>query len=233
MQPDAQLEARQLAFAGQKVEHEFVGVRSGIMDQFASGLSRKGNALLIDCRKLEVEYVPIELETAMLAVCDTKVRHDLASSAYNERRKECEQAVDLLSKQVPGIMSLRDVTPGSFQDVKDLLPDRLRRRCSHVIAENARTIRTADALRSRDLNETGRLMNLSHASLRDDYEVSCPELDLLADTAYEVPTVYGARMTGGGFGGCTINLLERSIFDEFKERLTNKYAKACAGTEYF
>ena len=220
------LEPRQLAFAGQTVEHKFVGLRSGIMDQFASGLSREGNAMLLDCRRLDVEYVPLGMGTAVLAVCDTRVKHDLATTAYNERREECEQAVKILSAKIPAATALRDVTPSAFQKLKALLPDRLRRRCRHVITENARTLAAAEALRSRDLNEVGRLMNLSHESLRDDYEVSCAELNLLADTAREIPNVYGARMTGGGFGGCTINLLEKSAFDGFESRIKIKYVAA-------
>jgi galactokinase len=219
------IDPREIAFAGQKVEHEFVGVRSGIMDQFASGLSRKGNALLIDCRSLELEYVPLELGTAILVACDTHVKHSLASSEYNRRREECERAVEILSSKLPRITALRDVTLDEVEKHKDLLPDSIFRRCRHVVSENARTLKAAEALQSGDLKETGRLMNLSHESLRDDYEVSCTELDLLQRTAVDMPEVYGSRMTGGGFGGCTINLLESSAFEDFKRRVVERYEK--------
>lgn len=219
----ATLEARELAFAGQMVEHEFKGVRSGIMDQFASGVSRESHALLIDCRSLEFEHIPLDIGKAILAVCDTRVKHELALSAYNERREQCEECVKILAEIQPGITSLRDVTPEIFYKFKPDLPDELKRRCRHVVTENARTLAAAEALRLHDLKETGRLMGLSHASLRDDYEVSCPELDLLADTAKNMQGVYGSRMTGGGFGGCTISLLEKSAFTEFEDRIRTKY----------
>lgn len=219
------IDVKELAFVGQKVEHDFVGVRSGILDQFASGLSLKANALLIDCRSLETEYIPLEHETtSIFVVCDTQVKHHLASSAYNERLSECEQAVDVLSQHEPGLVSLRDLTMEMLHKFKHILPDNIARRCRHILSENARTVAAAQAFRRKRLTEAGRLMNLSHISLRDDYEVSCPELDLLAETAWTIPGVYGARMTGGGFGGCTINLLERSVLQEFRERTMERYA---------
>jgi galactokinase len=217
---------RQLAFAGQKVENEFIGVRSGIMDQFASGLSQKDKALLIDCRNLAVEYVPLDLDDAMLAVCDTEVKHSLASTAYNERRSECERGVEIFAKQIPGVSSLRDVSLDDFHVFEDRVPEPIKRRCRHVITENIRTLKASDALRDGDLTMAGRLMNLSHESLRDDYEVSCAELDLLVETASAIDGVYGARMTGGGFGGSTINLLDAAIFVEFKTSIVEKYESA-------
>ena len=220
------LTPRQIAFAGQKVEHDFIGVRSGLMDQLASGLSREGSAMLLDCRTLDIEYIPLNLGTAVLVVCDSRVKHELAASAYNERRRECEEAVELLSSKVPGMTALRDLTPEAFHTFESLLPENLKRRCRHVVTENARTRAAADALKSGDLQEAGRLMYLSHESLRDDYEVSCPELDLLVNTAANLSGVYGSRMTGGGFGGCTINILEGSSFDEFNKKVTAAYIEA-------
>jgi galactokinase len=216
----------QLALAGQKVEHDFIGVRSGLMDQLASGLSREANAMLLDCRTLDIDYIPLNLGTAVLAVCDSRIKHELAASAYNERRQECEEAVKLLSEKVTGMTALRDLTPESFAKLESLLPENVKRRCRHVVTENERTLSAADALRSGNLTEAGQLMNQSHESLRDDYEVSCPELDLLVETASKVPNVYGARMTGGGFGGCTINILERSSFEEFNQQITAEYTQA-------
>jgi galactokinase len=221
-----QIDPRELAKAGQKVEHEFVGVRSGIMDQLASAMSHEDHALLLDCRSLDIDFVPLELGTAMLAAVDTNVKHSLASSKYNERRSECERGVELLSKQIPGISALRDVSSEQLREYENLLPEPIKRRCRHVITENERTLEAAKALRRRDLDEVGRLMDLSHASLRDDYEVSCAELDLLAGTADEIDGVYGSRMTGGGFGGCTISLLENSAFENFEEQTTARYKKA-------
>ena len=220
------IDPRELAFASQQVEHRFAGVRSGIMDQFASALGEAGCALLIDCRSLEVEPVPLPLEDVILVICDSRVKHSLASSEYNRRREECEEGVKLLGKRLPNVSSLRDVSAADFESLSGELPDVIRRRCRHVISENARTLAVSAALRRGDLRETGRLMLLSHESLRDDYEVSCAELDLLVETVVAVPGVMGARMTGGGFGGCTINLVSRSVFDEFQAKVTASYTNA-------
>ncbi|HEV7700985.1 MAG TPA: galactokinase [Pyrinomonadaceae bacterium] len=222
------IDRRHLAFAGQNVEHEFIGVRSGIMDQFASALGRNGNAVLIDCRNLTTEYVPLELGSAIFAICDSGVKHSLASSAYNQRREECERGVELLAGKIPGVTSLRDVTLEMLQEFEHVLPALIRRRCTHVITENKRTIDMAATLRVQDLDRAGKMMYSSHESLSDDYEVSCPELDLLVDTARRIPGVYGARMTGGGFGGCTINLLDAAAFDEFKRLVTGAYRREFA-----
>jgi galactokinase len=217
------IDRRELALAGQQVEHEFARVRSGIMDQFASALSEAGSALLIDCRSLEVEAVGLNLETAMLVICDSRVKHSLASSEYNKRREECEEGVRILSEHMPDIMSLRDVSSTDFERLSEHLPEAVAKRCRHVISENARTLAAVAAIRRGDLIETGRLMFLSHQSLQQDYEVSSPELDLLVDAAMAIDGVYGSRMTGGGFGGCTITLLESSVYDRFRRELVNAY----------
>ena len=198
----------QLALAGQSAEHQYVGTLSGIMDQYISALGREGEALLIDCRSLEPTGVPMKLGTASLVVCDTRVKHDLASSEYNKRREECQKAVAILAGKLPGIRALRDVSIEEFERHAELLPDVIRRRARHVVTENARTLAAVAAFTAGDLAMFGRLMVESHRSLQHDYEVSAPELDVAVDTALGVDGVYGARMTGGGFGGCAIMLVE-------------------------
>ena len=192
----------ELARAGQQAEHEYVGTLCGIMDQYVSAMARADHGLLIDCRTLGTDAIPLPLGDAAILVCDSGVRHELASSAYNERRRECERAAALL-----GAASLRDVTAAALDRAPAGLSDVLLRRARHVVTENARTLSAADAFRRRDLERAGRLMLESHASLRDDYEVSCPELDCLVAAATPLEGVYGARMTGGGFGGSAIVLL--------------------------
>jgi galactokinase len=215
-----------LALSGQESEHNYVGIHSGIMDQFVAVLGRAGHALLIDCRSLRGELVPLNLSDSAIVVCDTRVKHELGSSAYNTRRAQCEQGVALLRKALPDIRALRDVSVAGFELHQDLLAEPVRRRCRHVITENERTLAATRALGSGDMKEMGRLMCASHRSLRDDYEVSCRELDLLVDAASAVPGVCGARMTGGGFGGCTVNLVHRSALEQFREAVTERYIKA-------
>jgi galactokinase len=219
-----EIDRHELAFAGQRVEHEYAGVRSGIMDQFASALAIKDHALLIDCRSNDVEHVPLELGDTLLMICDTRVKHSLASSEYNKRREECEEGVQLLAERIRGVASLRDISTDDLEKYESELPDIIGKRCRHVVTENERTTAAVDALRRDDLSEVGRLMYLSHDSLRDDYEVSAQELDLLVDTASQTDGVYGSRMTGGGFGGCTISMIRGDIYEEFSGRLTDAYA---------
>ncbi len=198
-----------LALAAQAAENDWVGTRCGVMDPMISALGAADHALLIDCRSLEATPVPLALRDHVIAVLDTQVTHELASSAYNDRRAECERGVELVRRWLPDVRALRDVTPEAFEPIARELPEPVRRRCRHVIRENARTLASSAALRSGDLARFGRLMAESHRSLRDDYEVSCPELDLLAEVAAATPGVLGGRMTGGGFGGCVIALCER------------------------
>lgn len=199
---DVALDPHELAHAAQEAENGFVGVRSGIMDQLASVYGVREHALLIDCRTEDVSPVPIP-PGAAIVVADSGVRHELASSAYNERRAESEEAARLL-----GVRTLRDVSVAAFAAKAASLPEPLRRRARHVVGENARVLATAVSLRAGDLTEAGALMNASHEALRDDYEVSAPELDLLVEAARDVPGVYGARMTGGGFGGSIVALMQ-------------------------
>jgi galactokinase len=195
-----------LALEAQRAEHEFVGTLCGIMDQFIACHARSGHALMLDTRDLTTTWLPLPASVRVLA-CNTMVRHELASAEYNDRRRECETAVRRLSELRPGIRSLRDVTAEDLARAGDLLPDRILRRCRHVISENQRVLDAAAALGAGDLAAFGRLMRASHASLRDDYEVSCRELDVMADIASATPGVYGARMTGGGFGGSVVALV--------------------------
>jgi galactokinase len=220
-----ELDRLSLALAGQDAEHIYVGTKCGIMDQLVAACGRRGHALLTDCRSLETKQIPIHSSSATWIICDTGVRHKLAFSAYNVRREECEQAVKVLRELRPGIAALRDVTKEDLETYGAQLPEMIRRRCRHVVSENERTLAAAAALPRSDLDEMGRLMYKSHDSLRDDYEVSCRELDMLVDIARGIPGVFGARMTGGGFGGCTVNLVRRDAVDEFREVIVREYRR--------
>jgi galactokinase len=215
-----------LALAGQQAEHDYVGIKCGIMDQLVVACGSKGRALLIDCRSLEMSLIPLDTTSTAIAICDTHVKHELSSSEYNTRRAECERGVEMFRRWLPGIRSLRDVSLSDFRAHEEQLPEPIRSRCRHVVTENARTLRAADALRADDFGEMGRLMRESHDSLRDDYEVSCRELDVLVELASSVDGVLGARMTGGGFGGCTVNLLGREALGTFQEQVAAEYNKA-------
>lgn len=219
----------ELAKICHRAENEFVGARCGIMDQFISCCAMEGAALLLDCRSLESKAIAIDPE-ARLIICDTMVRHKIASSEYNLRRAECERAVELLSARLNGVNALRDVTAEQLAQHATLLPETLFRRARHVVDENARTLRAAAALETGDLAECGRMMDLCHASLRDDYEVSCPELNLMVKLARSLPGVYGSRMMGGGFGGCTVNLVRAERADFFIERVADGYKRATGMT---
>jgi galactokinase len=214
----------ELARVCQRAENEFVGIRCGIMDQFVSCYGQAGKALLLDCRSLEYKLLP--LPDALVAVCNTMVKHSLATSQYNVRRRECEAAVRHFAQSHPGVRALRDVTEADLKLYGDGLSEVIHRRSRHVITENARVLAGGAALEKGDLIALGQLMNSSHRSLRDDYEVSCKELDLMVELAQAVPGVYGARMTGGGFGGSTVNLIAPENVDEFRETVARGYEAA-------
>ena len=215
----------ELALLCQRAENEFVGARVGIMDQFASIFGRSNKALLLDCRTLEFKQLPLSNKTQLL-ICNTMVKHELASSAYNERRAQCEEGVARLKTLLPNVTALRDISSAQLEMHRASLPELIYRRCKHVITENERVLAAAAALQQDDLHRFGQLMNESHESLRYNYEVSCAELDLMAELARDVEGVYGARMTGGGFGGCTVNLVDRNNVDQFKELVSAGYQKA-------
>ncbi len=214
-----------LALVAQRAEHEFAGTQCGIMDQYVACLGIEGHALLIDCRSLEYRAVPIGLEHARVVVCNSMVKHDLATGEYNQRRAECEEGVRKLAAHLPGIQALRDVEIDDFDFYAGSLPEIIRRRCNHVITENARTLAAVEALESGDLAGFGKLMYASHESLRLDYEVSSRELDLLVGIASRLDGVFGARMTGGGFGGCTVNLVASDRVDQFIATISREYEK--------
>jgi len=214
----------------QQVEHKVVGVQCGIMDQFASRIGSAEHALFLDCRSLAYESVPLDLEDHRIVVVDSTVQRALASSKYNERRAECEQGVAHFQQVDDSIQALRDVSLEMLEAHGDGLDETVRRRCRHVVAENARVEAAATALREKDYGRLGTLMNDSHASLRDLYEVSSDELNVLVETAQNTDGVLGARMTGAGFGGCTVNLVHEDAVSALRQRLTETYERECGRT---
>lgn len=216
---------RELALLCQRAENAYVGVNCGILDQMASALGAEGYARLLDCRTLESELVPLPKDVAIV-VADTKVRRSLASSEYNVRRAQCEEAVGILSKYLPGIRALRDVNSNDLERFKEHLTEIVYRRARHVVADNERVLQAAEALREGDVITLGALMRACHISLRDDYEVSSPELDVLAEAAWEVEGCYGARLTGAGFGGCTVALVAEDAVADFQAHVAIAYESA-------
>jgi galactokinase len=212
--------------AAHRAETEFVGTQSGIMDQYVSVFASANNCLLIDCRSLGFRALPFAFDDVAVVISDSGTKRSLATSEYNQRRAECSEAVTLIRQELDYVTALRDVTRESFAIVEKTLPETIRKRCRHVVTENDRTLNAADALERRDFATLGNLMLQSHKSLRFDYEVSAPELDLLVDTAMTIDGVFGSRMTGGGFGGCTITLLHRDVIPTFLETVAHAYTRA-------
>ena len=219
------IDRTELAKLCRRAENEFVGARVGIMDQFISCNGKAGHALMLDCRSLEFSLLPISDEVRLI-VCNTMVKHALASGEYNARRAECEEGVRHLARSLPDVRALRDVTLEDLERYGGDLPEVIYKRCRHVITENARVIEAAAALGRRDLNSFGKLMAESHRSLREDYEVSCRELNIMVDLAGRIDGVYGARMTGGGFGGCTINIVRAEAVADFNREVARGYKEA-------
>jgi galactokinase len=213
----------EMALICQKAENQFVGVNCGIMDQFISRMGQKDHALLLDCRELEFELVPLHLEGVKIVVCNTGVKRGLVDSEYNKRRSECERGMKILDEFLPGIKALRDIDIADFQRYKVHLPETTEKRCGYVIKENARVLESVQALEDNDLVRFGILMNESHLGLRDEYEVSCPELDAMAEIAWSTDGVLGSRMTGAGFGGCTVTLAVEDAVDELIEKVSKEY----------
>ncbi|MBM4464852.1 MAG: galactokinase [Chloroflexi bacterium] len=235
----------ELALLCQRAENEFVGMNCGIMDQFVSALGQRDHALLIDCRSLEYQPVPLPPPLAppkpalskveglggtggaAVVVADTMKRRGLLDSEYNTRRRECEEGVRILQRYLPQVQALRDVSVAQFEaQSSNLKVQKVRQRCRHVIHENERVLKGVAALRAGDLDTFGQLMNQSHVSLRDDYQVSCAELDIMVEAAWKVDGVYGSRMTGAGFGGCTVSLVAEGAIEDFRAQLAAAYEEA-------
>jgi len=221
----ASLDLNRLARAAQRAEHEFAGTRCGIMDQMIACHGREGAALFLDTRTLACRWFPLA-PAARVVVCNTMVRHELASGEYNARRADCEAGVAVLARAVPSIGALRDATLEQLDAARSRMPERVYRRCRHVITENARVEAAADALDARDLLRFGALMDASHVSLRDDFEVSCPELDTMAEILRTLDGVHGARMTGGGFGGCAVALVDATREASVRREVARRYHAA-------
>ncbi len=222
-----------LALIGQYSENNFNGCNCGIMDQFASAMGKKDNAIFLDTSDLSFEYAPIVLDGAKIVVTNSMVKHSLVTSAYNDRRNESAQALKDL-QQVCGIKTLGDLTEEEFETYKSAIKDDINRaRAKHAVYENQRTIKAVKALKDQDLETFGKLMNASHVSLRDDYETSCEEVDVLVDEAWKIPGVIGSRITGGGFGGCTVSIVKDEAIDTFKEKLTAAYEEKVKKTPEF
>ncbi len=205
----------QLIKASQMAEHHFVGTKCGIMDQFASMMGKKDQVMLLDCRSLDFEYFPLELGKYQLLLLNTNVSHSLATSGYNDRRSECEEGVRILNEKYKGIELLRDVKPDQLEESKALLSNTVFKRCKHIVTENERVLSATKAMMNKDFMTLGKLIYASHESLSKDYEVSCPELDFLVELTKDKDYILGSRMMGGGFGGCTINLIEKEWVTEF------------------
>lgn len=220
---DYEVDKTLIAQIGQETEHNFVGVKVGIMDQFVSANAKKDHALLLDCRSLEFENVSLNLKNHAFVICNTNIKHDLASSEYNTRRNECEQAVEILQTHLPEIKSLRDAKLTDLETFKNDFSEIIFKRARHIISENTRTIEAAKSLKFTNLAHFGELMFASHLSLKNDFEVSCKELDILVEIARNCKGVLGARMTGGGFGGSTVNLVEIDQVDKFKAEIEQRY----------
>jgi galactokinase len=217
-----QLELPEVAQLCQQAENEFIGARVGVMDQFISCLGKAGHALLLDCRSLQFRLVPIP-ESVRLVICNTMVKHEHASGEYNRRRAECEEGVRLLSQWHPDIRALRDISPEQLERHSKDMPPTIYKRCLHVVEENERVLEGAERLAQGDLDGFGKLMGESHRSLRDLYQVSCQELDLMVELAGKLSGFRGGRMTGGGFGGCTVNLVDVATAPAFADEIAELY----------
>ena len=212
-----------LALIGQYSENNFNGCNCGIMDQFAVAMGKKDHAIFLDTSTLNYEYAPVVLEDAKIVITNSKVKHSLVDSAYNQRRQECTDALSELQSVVE-IKTLGDLDEETFEKHKDAIKDPIRqKRARHAVKENQRTIQAVAALRAGDITRFGQLMNQSHISLRDDYEVSCEEIDILVDLAWALPGVIGSRITGGGFGGCTVSIVKNEAVDTFTESIGQAY----------
>jgi galactokinase len=219
------LDKLELVNIGQAAEHNFAGLRCGIMDQYINIFGEKGSVLRIDCRSNEYQRVPFNNQDHKIVLCDTGVHHDLATSEYNIRRGQCEAGVEVLKKYKNSILSLRDVSHYMLDQHRDEMDDIIYKRCAFIIKENIRVLNGCRDLENGDLSTFGKRMFLSHEGLANEYQVSCKELDVLVEIASELPGVTGSRMMGGGFGGCTINLVLSDALDDFQNMILEKYKK--------
>ncbi len=219
-----QVDMIKMALISQRAEHNFIGVKCGIMDQFASAMGKANHAVFLNCATLEYEHIPLHIEGCKLVLTNTNVKHSLGNSAYNKRREECEEGLLALKTVLPGISQLYDVTEEQFEENKCVIKDDIvRKRIKHVIGECARVYKSAKAMKANDIKEFGRLMNSSHDSLRYDYEVTCPELDFVVSEGRKLDGVLGIRMTGAGFGGCTVAIIRDDTIDEYIEKVGKAY----------
>ena len=206
-----------------RAEHNYVGTKCGIMDQFASVMSKKNHVILLDCQSMEYEYVPIKIEPFKILLLNTNVSHNLASGEYNVRRSQCEKGVEIIKQKYPDVFSLRDVSPSMLQEFIPEMPAVIFNRCSYIVNENERVLKSVKALKKSLLYKLGEYMYETHEGLQKLYEVSCPELDFLVDFSKKYDDVVGARMMGGGFGGCTINIIHQDAVNKFIEDATTEY----------
>lgn len=224
--PDREINRVELALLAQRAENQFVGVNCGIMDQFASVMGKKNNAIFLNCKTLEYQYVPLNLGDYVLVITNTNKKRSLADSKYNERRSECERGLEILKKELPDITCLGDVTVEMYEAVKNVIKDpTIEKRVRHVIYEDDRVLKAIDVLNRNDLVEFGKLMIASHESLRDLYEVTGKELDTLFEEALKVDGVLGSRMTGAGFGGCTVSIVHKLAVEDFKSLVGRNYTE--------
>lgn len=212
-----------LAKVGQNAEHEFVGVKCGIMDQFSSMLGKKDHAMLLDCRSLNYEMIPFDLANHQLLLINSNVHHNLADSQYNVRRSQCEEAVAVINEKYSEIRSLRDVAPETLEEFKDRLNSTTMKRCQYVLKENQRVLDLVDALKSNNLGKAGELLKEGQQGMADEYEITCAEIDFLSGFANRYEGILGSRMMGGGFGGCTISLIRRDIVEKFVLDISKAY----------
>jgi galactokinase len=220
---ELKLDKLALVKLAQMAENQFVGVKCGIMDQYINIFGAKDNVLRIDCRSLEYKYFPFAFDNISLVLFNSCVTHSLASSEYNRRREECGEGIHIIKKKHPEVNHLRDVSAEMIQEFKDKMDPTIYRRCKYVVEENDRLLKACDELKKGDLKAFGVNMNRTHKGLSGDYEVSCKELDYLVDSVADNPHVYGSRMMGGGFGGCTINLIEKNQVEQISQSIADKY----------
>ena len=220
---DIEISMQDIALIGQYSENHYNGCNCGIMDQFAVAMGKKDHAIFLDTSDLSYEYAPCVLDGAKIVITNSKVKHSLVDSAYNDRRNECAAALKALQSELD-IQALGDLTPEEFEAHKSLIKDEIQlQRAKHAVYENQRTIDAVTALKAGDIERFGKLMNQSHISLRDDYDVSCEEIDILVDLAWKIPGVLGSRITGGGFGGCTVSIVKDESVDTFIETIGKTY----------